>query len=119
MRELRFRAWNEHDKLMADPFGLRENLMWRSKHETAVTYKALMPEDIVMQFTGLKDKNGEDIYEGDIISLIGATYTYVVKFEDYKFVCDHHNKPFGRWGDIYKFKELNFEIEIIGNIYQS
>lgn len=73
-REIRFRAWNEQDKLMADTFGLRGNLMWRSKHETAVTYKALMHEDIIMQFIGLKDRNGFDLYDQDIIQTDGTQY---------------------------------------------
>jgi hypothetical protein len=49
-----------------------------------------------------------------------------VAFEDNKFVANHVNKDWGRWGDLHRFGELNtgkdegyFDIEVIGNIYEN
>lgn len=68
-REIRFRAWSEKTKQMADPFGPRRGgtILWRSALETAVSYRSLIDSDVLMQYTGLLDKNGKEIYEGDVI----------------------------------------------------
>jgi len=67
MREIKFRAWNQELKRMAysDDVHFKTFGWWgvivlnrEPKTETG---------EIVMQYTGLKDKNGKEIYEGDII----------------------------------------------------
>jgi len=55
MREIKFRVFVKSSGLVIGPFGLREMFIW------------LDDGDIPLQYTGLKGKNGKEIYEGDII----------------------------------------------------
>ena len=70
----------------------------------------------LMQSTSLKDKNGKLIYEGDIVSIEGDTYTIVWSEDNAGFVarCRTPNHP---EYDIYGFCDV--EMEILGNIYEN
>jgi len=64
MREIKFRAWLAKDKKMFYP---PKNLQ-AIGNPTPVEFRNPQNEKVVlMQLTGLKDKNGKEIYEGDII----------------------------------------------------
>jgi uncharacterized phage protein (TIGR01671 family) len=62
MREIKFRAWRNED----DPRMINWNTILR------VGFQRFIDVDnyILMQYTGLKDKNGKEIYEGDILQII-------------------------------------------------
>lgn len=75
-------------------------------------YAYLQNEVELMEYTGLKDKNCNDIYEGDILANLEYTNLYdTVKFIDGQFVCIDYP-------DMNLFDNLNeMDLEIIGHVY--
>ncbi len=119
MREIKFRAWNKIFKVMGDVSVLEwyknSSIFAYIRANNSVsgfqTDATTVDEIVLMQYTGLKDKNGEEIYEGDILKVIvGNKYEYM---EVYLIQDKEHN-------GIYSFDPLDLEdIEVIGNIYEN
>jgi uncharacterized phage protein (TIGR01671 family) len=123
-REIKFRAWDKKNKQM---LGISEigNLMFSygENYDHITKYEAE-----IMQFTGLKDMKGAEIYEGDIVKWSDGDYKHPsnpriaeVRFDPelsfFAFNVDRGGHKFGFSNFIYTDTERH--LEIIGNIYEN
>ena len=65
MREIKFRAWNTRRKEME----MIDDLYWFEENQC---HHNGDKDFVIQQYTGLKDKNGKEIYEGDILGYFDA-----------------------------------------------
>jgi uncharacterized phage protein (TIGR01671 family) len=68
MRDIKFRAWDKkHNRFLGDDFLIGDDGKIFFVQFGNEIYLAVQEQYIIEQFTGLSDKNGKEIYEGDII----------------------------------------------------
>lgn len=113
MRQIKFRAWDAERKEMCVK-GLQ--FTYEEPHGVYGFYHAdgrEMEEYILMQFTGLLDKNGKEIYEGDVISFNNNRGTITWLNGGARFLVAWENKAFDNLSVGHAIK-----YEIIGNIHE-
>jgi len=156
MREIKFRAWipdikrmrevlsmelYECDDLISNPPNVR---VWDHGSTRAAKIKGRVAtykkdEVILMQFTGLKDKNGKEIYEGDILmsddneepflavefsqveigkDSWGMSHTALCWNVGYRDLSERPPIIEGKYGDE-MYGQYNTELSVVGNIYEN
>ncbi len=129
MREIKFRVWDKSNKIMYEKamvgnFPDTVPVVW-TDYECQEGWYHIEPKECeVMQYTGLKDKNDMEVYEGDIIryssDVINSFYGANEIFREVRFkygmygikgIEDGSHIPFG--------SILKCQYEVIGNIYEN
>ena len=126
MREIKFRSWVKRTEAAPSI-----NMMRYESNSTLFQWEADGVSMELMQYTGLKDKNGKEIYEGDIVTtdednvnIIEYGYTYperIVKWCEEYCAWEFYYLDGRRQGSGNCFYKTVLEnlYEVIGNIYQN
>lgn len=129
-REIKFRVWDNVDKKylsLKDYQDLgaieveNDGTLTLSPRYRFLTSMMIMPERFVpQQYVGLKDKNGVEIYEGDIVRLVydNIEHIYQIIFDKEEFDFKATNGK-ENYGVDFQYLGCCEEIEVIGNIYEN
>jgi uncharacterized phage protein (TIGR01671 family) len=119
MRELKFKFWNKLARRFLPPskYAIQGDGLYVSYDYEMMAWDdpSSFGDSILVpcQYTGLKDKNGKEIYEGDILSYEGihkvGNGVSIVSFDDGSFMIDE---------DIAS-KDWAVEHEVVGNIFEN
>ena len=106
MRKIKFRAWD------TSQISSSWMIHWDDLKHCTIDYFMQYEKRIMMQFTGLRDKNGKEIYEGDIIKHFGDYG--IVKFQKGCFKATWNTKSTLLIDFI-----MGTRAEVIGNIHEN
>lgn len=116
MREIKFRAWDKNKNKWAgniEDYMFGEVLLDCPTESVVNTINILFSDKedglVWMEFTGLKDKKGKEIYEGDIVRTEIPQFGNTPRYENSEI--KYNGCRFNIWED--------YEKEVIGNIYEN
>lgn len=150
MREISYRAWLKDEKKMVEVksihFGTKKIIYGYSENSHSYGNVSCKFDDCeIMQYTGLKDKNGTKIFEGDIVKVLGMVGKIIYEYGsfgiafddcvDYKKLddftkirignnfsgvcCDNFISLYEVYWNLNNLDECLHEVKIIGNVFDN
>jgi uncharacterized phage protein (TIGR01671 family) len=127
MRPLKFKFWNKlaHRFQAPNKYAIQGDGLYISYDYDMMAWDDPSSFDdsilVPCQYTGLKDKNGKEIYECDIIQLEGAPYTYSIEWNKYQWSINAHGAlGYDPDWNLQPFNHCVYERAIVvGNIFEN
>ena len=134
MRPIKFRAWHSvankmfsADQMTTDQLTLLPTGQFINVSSVTTQMSIIIPVDVMipLQFTGLRDKNGQEVYEGDIIRSVFESIPGEIK---QVFICNEiafHNGAFCYMSELDRKRscpidEIDWKrTEVAGNVYEN
>lgn len=117
MRKIKFRVWDKEEKEFDFPSEFRVQkgqIGWTEDHYLDIDSYSEYDRFVLQQFTGLTDKNGVEIYEGDIIEIDGEDRKNEITFDKGSFCFDEEDGF-----ESTSLFDYNDMISVIGNVMQN
>lgn len=121
MKELKFRAWIKNYNYYADVLGFEQGRLFvqfqsgeRAQHRLYVPIE----DCILEQYTGLKDKNGKEIYEGDVVEYTTCYYGNEKRHRKVVEWKEWDSDDFGEPHNI-GYRDLSEYMEVVGNVHEN
>lgn len=112
-----FRAWLKEDKEMVD---VEEIHFYKGEFDfigDAITWMCKSNDCVLMQSTGLRDKNGKEIFEGDIVKMAKNVYSELTYYEVVRHRGGAYRLESKRYGCELWLRHT--DCEIAGNIWEN
>ena len=117
-RQIKFKAWDDKNKKWMWPYPEGFSIIGEVTVFDTLKQQCLSIEDYnfikICEFTGLVDKSGKEIYEGDVFKLGAEKEVFEVRFQHGCFMAFCNGKQYGLIGEL----QVCF-IEVTGNIYEN
>lgn len=133
-REIKFRAWGSDNGATPEMIDIIEGDYYNASR--LIGWYNAGKNWVIMQYTGLKDKHGEEIYEGDIVMghfgdeddydfptpnvyMVGEVYWDYVGFSFKVVAGDPHRVGMVNYFPFYDGSDFFTDMEVVGNIYEN